>query len=290
MHIVIVTGMSGSGKSVALRQLEDIGYFCVDNLPLDFVFDVAQRLKKTQERIAFAVDSRSGISRGTTPAETIARLEKAGWRVDVLFLTAATPTLIRRFSETRRRHPLSKADGAESDVTLTEAIARERELLSGFSEAAAQCDTSGLSSNDLRDWVTKFARTEHSQMSVAFESFAFKRGIPFVADLVFDARCLPNPYYDEALRPFTGLDEPIRAFMRETPGAEAFLADIAGFIERWLAAYSANNRRYFTVAVGCTGGQHRSVYIAQRLFEIFSEKLPAVSVRHRELAKKDRES
>lgn len=283
MRLIIVTGMSGSGKSVALRELEDIGFYCIDNLPFSLVETVADRLRASQKEVAFAVDSRSGLTDSDRPADLVESLRSKGCSVDVLFLTADTQTLLKRFSETRRRHPLSSTKGAETDLTLSEAIEREREILSAFSEVGASCDTSNLSSNGLRNWVARFARTENAGMTIAFESFAFKRGIPYVADLVFDARNLPNPFYDETLRPFTGRDPQIVAFMRGHPQVQEFVDSIAAFIAKWLDSYAGNNRRYFTVAVGCTGGQHRSVYVAQQLYEHFRSLHSSTSVRHREL-------
>ncbi|HAW45407.1 MAG TPA: RNase adapter RapZ, partial [Sutterella sp.] len=237
-------------------------------------------------QVAFAVDSRSGINGNEDPAALLKELKDFGLDVDVLFLTADTPTLLKRFSETRRRHPLSNTTGAETELTLTEAIEKERDIMGPFADLAASCDTTGLTSNALRNWVNQFASFAPSSMTIAFESFAFKRGIPYVADLVFDARNLPNPYYDEALRPFYGTDEPIVQFMKAYPQVEAFVQSIANFIETWLDGYAANNRRYFTVAIGCTGGQHRSVYVAQALYAYFKGKYPSVTVRHREMDSK----
>ena len=282
MELIIVTGLSGSGKSVAIRQLEDSGYYCIDNLPLSFVIPVAKSLQQTQEFVAFAVDARSDFE-GYAPEKLIEELNaQKDWDVRVLFLTATTQELIQRFSETRRRHPLTlRFSKNKEKVTLAEVINKERELLEPYSVQAHVVDTTHLQSNTLRTWVKDFADAPHADLSLSFESFGYKHGIPIAADLVFDVRNLPNPYYDPQLRPLTGKDSPIIEYMQKQPAVNEMVADITHFIEKWLPSYQATNRHYLTVAIGCTGGQHRSVYVAETLAKYFAEKTASVTIRHR---------
>lgn len=282
MKLIIVTGLSGSGKSVAIRQLEDSGYYCIDNLPLSFVIPVAKSLQQTQEFVAFAVDARSDFE-GYAPEKLIEELNaQKDWDVRVLFLTATTQELIQRFSETRRRHPLTlRFSKNKEKVTLAEVINKERELLEPYSVQAHVVDTTHLQSNTLRTWVKDFADAPHADLSLSFESFGYKHGIPIAADLVFDVRNLPNPYYDPQLRPLTGKDFPIIEYMQKQPAVNEMVADITHFIEKWLPSYQATNRHYLTVAIGCTGGQHRSVYVAETLAKYFAEKTASVTIRHR---------
>ena len=282
MKLIIVTGLSGSGKSVAIRQLEDSGYYCIDNLPLSFVIPVAKSLQQTQEFVAFAVDARSDFE-GYAPEKLIEELNaQKDWDVRVLFLIATTQELIQRFSETRRRHPLTlRFSKNKEKVTLAEVINKERELLEPYSVQAHVVDTTHLQSNTLRTWVKDFADAPHADLSLSFESFGYKHGIPIAADLVFDVRNLPNPYYDPQLRPLTGKDSPIIEYMQKQPAVNEMVADITHFIEKWLPSYQATNRHYLTVAIGCTGGQHRSVYVAETLAKYFAEKTASVTIRHR---------
>ncbi len=285
-QLIIVTGLSGSGKSIAIRQLEDSGYYCLDNLPADFLESVVTHLAMHgQQKLAVSIDARSQLNLETARA-AIERLAKAGCDVRVLFLTASTPELVRRFSETRRRHPLTGLqENGSADRTLNDAICMEREMLAPATQYAHVIDTTGLLPNTLRDWVRGFAQAEQSMMTLAFESFAFKNGIPVAADLVFDVRNLPNPYYDPALRPLTGLDQPVADFLEKCPDVQEMIGDIEAFLTKWLPSYEAQNRHYLTIAIGCTGGQHRSVYVANTLGERFRSKALTV-VRHRNLARK----
>ena len=286
LRVVIVTGLSGSGKSVAIRQLEDSGYYCLDNLPLDFLLAVLENLhSRGIDRIAVAVDAR-GLTNPNQFANTLETLRDKKIDVRILFLTASNSELVKRFSETRRRHPLSIRPGSQSGRTLSEAIRLERDLLSPIAELAHIIDTTRVLPNTLRRWVTEFADIPASSMALDFESFAFKKGIPVAADLVFDVRNLPNPFYIEALRPLTGLDKPVIDFLDSQPQVQAMLQDITAFIDKWLPSYESQNRHYLTVAVGCTGGQHRSVYIAEHLAQAFRAKALTV-VRHRQLCQKD---
>ncbi len=278
MQLVLITGLSGSGKSVALGVLEDASYYCVDNLPVQLLPDLVSFLQRErQERVALTMDVRSGQSVEKLPAY-LDDLRRQGIGVKVLFLEAKTDTLIRRFSETRRRHPLS-----EGELTLTEAISRERELLQGLAATAHHIDTSDLSSNALRGWVKDFIGLEGSGFTLLFESFGYKNGVPLDADFVFDVRCLPNPHYDAQLRPLTGRDAAVVQYLSAEREVGRLLEDIGRFLAQWLPSYGRDNRSYLTVAIGCTGGRHRSVYLVEALAQRFRAAMP-VLVRHRELS------
>ncbi|MCF7696655.1 RNase adapter RapZ [Mycetohabitans sp. B2] len=286
MRIILITGMSGSGKSVALAALEDAGYYCVDNLPPRFLPELVAFLSREgQARLGVAIDARSARSLDEMP-EIIRELGRTH-DVRVLFLNASTQALIQRFSETRRKHPLSASmandtlDGTQT--SLADAIEHERELVANLAEFGHQIDTSSLRANTLRAWVKQFIEHDHSGLALMFQSFGFKRGIPLDADLVFDVRTLPNPYYDRELRPLTGLDPPVIDFLAATPLVGAMIDDIAEYLSKWLPHFRNDNRAYLTVAIGCTGGQHRSVYIAEALAARFASDAN-VLVRHREIA------
>jgi UPF0042 nucleotide-binding protein len=286
MRIIIITGISGSGKSVGLNALEDAGYFCVDNLPPSLLRAlVATRLDEGADTLAVAMDARSASSLAGLP-EDIVRLKQEGHDVKVLFLTAKTESLVARFSETRRSHPLShriRSDQSPSDVpTLLECILRERDMMSAIEGTGHVIDTSGLSANKLRAWIKELVETTYTPLTLLFESFAFKFGVPLDADLVFDVRVLPNPFYDTALRPLTGRDAPVQAFLKAQDDVGMLIADIRGFIEKWLPSFKNDNRSYLTVAIGCTGGQHRSVFVAEQLAAHFGAS-ERVILRHREL-------
>lgn len=287
MRIILITGISGSGKSVGLNVLEDAGYFCVDNLPPTLLRAlVATRISEGQPTLAVAVDVRSAISLTGLPAD-IQWLTEQGHDVKVIFLTAKTESLVTRFSETRRSHPLShriSPDHNPTDrLTLIDCIRKERDMLAAIEGLGHVIDTSGLSANKLRSWIKELVETERTPLTLLFESFAFKFGVPLDADLVFDVRVLPNPYYDATLRPLTGRDMPVIDFLNAQPNVAELLGDIRAFIEKWLPAFKNDNRSYLTVAIGCTGGQHRSVYITERLAEYFQPSARVV-LRHRELA------
>jgi UPF0042 nucleotide-binding protein len=285
MHIVLITGISGSGKSVALNVLEDAGYYCVDNLPPALLPDLVKTIAaEGTAKLAVAVDARSAESLVELPANA-RRIRDDGHDLTVMFLTANTHSLVARFSETRRSHPLSHqvrpGENPASRRTLIECIAEERERLSAIEQLGHVIDTSELSANKLRAWIKELAQIDHAPLTLFFESFAFKLGVPLDADFVFDVRALPNPYYDLALRPLTGKDAPVIAFLDAQPSAAELLEDIRKFVEKWLPSFKTDNRSYLTVALGCTGGQHRSVYMAERLAAHFSPT-ERVVLRHRE--------
>ena len=278
MQLVLISGLSGSGKSVALDVLEDSGYYCVDNLPVALVMPLLESLAGSgYERVALSMDARSGASVRQLPQTVAALRQQQGVDLRLLFLESKDETLIKRFSETRRRHPLS-----EGTLTLAESIARERELLGDIGELGHHIDTSELSPNTLRSWIKNLVQLDRSRLTLLFESFGFKQGIPLDADFVFDVRCLPNPYYEPDLRDLTGLDAPVAAFLEAEESTQNMYRDIHAFIAAWLPAFVRENRSYLTVAIGCTGGQHRSVYFAERLGAAFRAD-NQVMVRHRQV-------
>ena len=278
MQLILITGLSGSGKSVALHVLEDSGFYHIDNLPARLLPEVVNFLKDAgHPRAAISLELRGNEALAQLP-QRIAEFRQSGLDVRVLFLEAKAETLIKRFSETRRRHPLSDAK-----LTLPECIERERALLSPLADGAHRVDTSDLSPSALRGWVKDFVELPRSGLGLLFESFGFKHGVPLDADLVFDVRCLPNPHYDPVLQPLTGRDPPVITFLESDAQTLKMRKDIERFIEEWLPCFERDNRSYLTVAIGCTGGRHRSVYFAETLAAHFADKA-RVLVRHRELA------
>lgn len=280
-QLIIVTGLSGSGKSIALRALEDSGYYCIDNLPATMLPQISEHLGSqsshiaNHDRVAISIDSRSAAIE-TLPAH-IKQLQAQNISTQVLFLESDVETLVKRFSETRRKHPLS-----QNTTTLAESIAVERELLGNLGELGHVIDTSYLSANTLRGWIKDVVSIEHTGLTLLFTSFGFKHGIPLDADFVFDVRCLPNPHYDQNLRELTGRDAPVQAFMEDQASVHDMLNDIRTYIQKWLPSFIADNRSYLTVAIGCTGGQHRSVYFVEKLSAYFATE-QKVLTRHREL-------
>lgn len=286
--VILISGISGSGKSVALNALEDAGYFCVDNLPPELLHDFIRLERKfPSRRLAIAADVRTASSLPKL-LPVIDALRREGTPVLPIFLDSRTETLVRRFSETRRRHPLSAEDDDNglSRTALGEAIEREREMLSLLREISTVIDTSDLRPTQLRSWVRQLVGAAHSSLTLVFESFAFKHGVPRDADLVFDLRVLPNPHYVRELRALNGRDAGVIDFLRAQPEVAEMLAQIEGFLARWLPAYEQDQRSYLTVAIGCTGGQHRSVYSAEQLAARFRDRIPTL-IRHREIEARD---
>ncbi len=278
MQLVLISGLSGSGKSIALNVLEDSGYYCVDNLPGQLLEQSVELLRRAGHAlVGMSIDARTGDSLDLVP-KYVAKLKQQAVDVRLLFLDAKDDTLVRRFSETRRRHPL-----ATGTRTIEECLAREREILAPVGEIGHRIDTTELLPNALRIWIKELLGVRAESIMLLFESFSYKEGVPLDADLVFDVRCLPNPHYDSRLRTLTGLDPEVIAFLQKEPQVDAMLKDIRGFVENWLPAYAQESRSSLTVAVGCTGGQHRSVYCVEHLGAHFRERTP-VLVRHRHLA------
>ena len=281
VRIVILSGLSGSGKSVALHMLEDLGFYCIDNMPAallkPFISYTVRSPEPTYERTAIGLDARNTPAEIESVPQLIDELKRSGLQIEVIFLTAGEDELLRRFAETRRRHPLSR-----SDVGLREAMALERSLLEPIvSVADLVIDTSRMGVHALRDIILqRVEQRAAGRLSITFESFGFKDGIPGDADFVFDARALPNPYWEPGLRNLTGRDPEVARFLETHTDVATLIADIARFVRARVGEYQASNRGYLTVAVGCTGGQHRSVYIVDRLAEEFAADLPNVTARH----------
>ena len=282
MDLLLIGGVSGSGKSVALAAFEDAGYYTVNNLPVSLVVDTADYLARTgQQRVAVALDVKTGPGLPGL-ADAMKALTQRGWQVRFIYLDATVETLVKRFSETRRRHPFSSGDR-----TLTEAIEYERDLLADARQLGTSFDTSALPAAGLRNWIKDFVSVDPSQLTLQLESFGFKHGLPLDADTVFDVRCLPNPHYEPALSPLTGKHADVVAFLETIPEVDRMYGDIYHFLASWLPDYARDNRNYLTVAIGCTGGQHRSVYLVERLARHFSPRYQ-VLVRHRDISPTDR--
>ena len=281
MRLVVLSGLSGSGKSVALHMLEDLGFYCIDNIPAallkPFISHAVRNPERTYDRAAVGLDARNTAAEIATVPQLTDELRRSGIECEVIFLTATDEELLRRFAETRRKHPMSR-----HDIDLRTAIARERQLLEPIVYAAdLVIDTSRLGVHALRDLIKlRVAEPHAGRLSLTFESFGFKHGIPGDADFVFDARSLPNPYWEPALRGLTGRDAEVIRFLEGQTHVAALIADIAQFIRGRIPEYVASNRGYLTVAVGCTGGQHRSVYIVDKLVAQFRGEFPTVSSRH----------
>lgn len=283
-ELVLITGMAGSGKSIALHALEDAGYYCVDNLPPELLMPFVQlEDRKQTSKVAIAMDVRSANALHTVPAQ-LADLRKQDVNVKLLFLDAGSDTLLRRFSETRRNHPLShaSADGSQSALDLMNAIELERQLLADLREESHIIDTSQLRASKLQSYIHDLVTAAGSQLTLMFESFAFKRGIPVHADFVFDVRMLPNPHYETVLKDQTGRDAPVAEWLNRHESVHAMENQICNFMDQWLPSLKQDHRSYVTVAIGCTGGQHRSVYLVERLHQRFSQDWVSLK-RHREL-------
>ena len=280
MQLILVSGLSGSGKSIALDVLEDAGFYCIDNLPASLLDDVLAFVSGVgHERIAVAVDARSAALASLT--ERVAAIKARGIDCRVIFLEATAPTLLRRYAETRRRHPLAGAG-----LTLAEAIEEERTVLAGVADLGHRIDTSGLQPKALRGWIRDLLSLGGGGLTLLFESFAYRDGIPLDADWVIDSRMLPNPYYEPGLKPLTGRDAPVIEYLDAQALVQRLIEDVRGLLGRWLPEVVRDNRSYLTVAIGCTGGRHRSVYLAERLAQSFAPNW-RVLVRHRGLVEYD---
>jgi UPF0042 nucleotide-binding protein len=287
MRLVVISGHSGSGKTSALNILEDVGFTCVDNLPSSLLPELIQQLKEESNeptlQLAVGIDARNLMGDLSKIPKILCTIEESGVEVDVIFLKAQRTDLLRRYSETRRKHPLSN-----DTIGLKEAIDLEENIISPIAQVANfTIDTSGLTLHQLRDLVKNtIAPNKAQQMTILFESFGFKQRIPNGSDFVFDVRCLPNPYWKIELRTQTGNDSGVITFLESQVDVASMLADIIGYLTRWIPKFQANNRSYLTISIGCTGGQHRSVYIANRLHEHFSKQYNFVQVIHKELVTK----
>lgn len=285
MNLVIISGLSGSGKTVALHTLEDEDYYCIDNMPLGLLPEFAQRVMnrtiQPYENIAVGIDARSDARDLRRFPEIIKPLQELDISIEVIYLQAELSTLIKRFSDTRRRHPLTR-----KGLPLAEAIEVERNLLSDIAAGSDLfVDTTFKNVHQLRELIKEriVKRENKNSLSVLFQSFGFKHGTPTDSDFVFDVRCLPNPHWEHKLRPLTGLDAEVIEFLQNHAEVGQMLDYIREFLQNWIPKFEQQNRYYLTVSIGCTGGQHRSVYIAQQLCEDFRDKIDTVSIRHREL-------
>ena len=283
MKLVVVSGLSGAGKTVALRQYEDLGWYCIDNIPLDFVEPLVAHALINNEpryaRMAIGVDARESPTQIAYFPEHLESLRTRGVDVDVLFLTASEEIILKRYSETRRKHPLS-----DEQTSLVEAINIERALLAPIANAAdITLDTTRLNLHELRSAIDSRMPGSSRKLSVLFLSFGFKNGMPDGADYVFDVRCLPNPHWVPELRPLNGRDAAIADYLSIQPEVMAMQEDITRFLDRWLPTYEAQDRAYVTIAIGCTGGQHRSVYLVEQLAPHFKKRFAQVVIKHREL-------
>lgn len=285
MRLIVVSGQSGAGKSVALRVLEDLGYYCVDNLPVDLLGNFVESVKQSNQNVAVSIDIRNLPKEPHLVTETLVQLEDAAdIDVSVLFLDASKQTLLKRYSETRRIHPLSLGN---DKLSLEQAIDLEKQLLSPLSDQAdILIDSSNCNLYELSEQVRlKIEGKEKQELIIVFQSFGFKYGLPSDADYVFDVRFLPNPHWEPDLRPLTGLDAPIHSYLEKHQEVIELKQQIQGFVEQWLPMLEKNNRSYLTVAIGCTGGKHRSVYLTQKIGEYFDQLGHQVQIRHASLEK-----
>ena len=286
MQLIIVTGLSDGGKSIAIRQLEDSGFYCIDNLPAEFLLPIAENLEKNGTRAAaVAIDARSHAT-FENAFTALEALSQRGIDVRILFLTASNEELLRRFSETRRRHPLSTlAEHQGRELTLNEAIAREREIMAPVTETAHVLDTTRLLPSQLRRWVQQFVKQPAAKLTLTFESFGYKRGLPYASDLVFDVRCLPNPYYVPELKRLTGLDVAVRDYVMNAAATEEFWRRLTPIVDYLLPQYRQEGRTELVLAVGCTGGRHRSVAVAHRLAAYIDALGFSIAESHRDMGR-----
>lgn len=283
ISLIIISGRSGSGKSTALHVLEDMGYYCIDNLPVTLLRSLIERLTGDQSisNAAVSIDARNIAVDLVEFPEVVQSFDKKVVAAKIIYLDSSSPALVKRFSETRRKHPLS-----DNNTDLREALEYERELLRPISNMADLIvDTTNLSIHELRDLIKSRVAQDNQKFALLFQSFAYKNGVPVDADIVFDVRCLPNPHWKPNLRNLTGLDKPVQQFLDEQSEFLEMFGDLTTYLQTWLPRFEANNRSYMTIAVGCTGGQHRSVYICLKLFRYFAPQWENVQIRHRELSK-----
>ncbi|GGE57328.1 nucleotide-binding protein [Streptosporangium jomthongense] len=285
MKLIIVSGRSGSGKSTALHVLEDLGFYCIDNLPIGLLFPLTREAADQSapgrlDKMAVSIDARNLSAELANFEEIYRKLRKADIQVEIIYLDADEQSLLQRFHATRRKHPLSN-----SKTSLREAIASEKDLLEPLSKLAdLYINTKGLSMYELRDMVKqRIAGRKDQELALLFQSFGFKHGVPLDSDFVFDVRCLPNPYWDTSLRKFTGTDQPVIEFLEKEPASRRMVNDLIAFLETWIPSFADSNRSYMTISIGCTGGQHRSVYVCEQLGKHFGKQSSNVQVRHSEL-------
>jgi RNase adapter protein RapZ len=282
ISLVIISGRSGSGKSTALNVLEDMGFYCIDNLPVSLLTPLIERLWEHDQisKVAVGIDARNIADDLALFPSIYQKIKAIGVESTLIFLDSASPTLVKRFSETRRKHPLS-----DQHHGLRESLELESQMLDPLSDLSdLTINTTDMTIHELRDAVrTRVARETH-EFALLFQSFAYKRGVPIDADLVFDVRCLPNPHWQEELRQLTGLHQPVQTFLSEQSDFMEMFSDISAYLSHWLPKFEANNRSYLTVSIGCTGGQHRSVFMCKKLFDVFSSQYANVQARHRELS------
>lgn len=280
MKLTIISGRSGSGKSVCLHVLEDLGFYCIDNLPVSLLPALVEQISPQQKRVAISIDARNMPSDHQQFVTIFEELKKLVSQYEIIFLDAEEGILLRRFSETRRKHPLSS-----EKIHLQEALEQESQLLEPLAQLAdLRIDTTRLTGQQLRDLVRDRVNPKTSKsLSLLFESFGYKLGIPLDADFTFDARCIPNPYWEPNLRSLNGTDEVVADYLRKQPTTQKLINDITHFLETWLPCYEVDNRNYMTIAIGCTGGQHRSVYLVEQIAKHFRDRQFNVQIRHREL-------
>jgi len=285
MKLVIVSGRSGSGKSTALHVLEDLGYYCIDNLPIGLLLDLGKQSSESNDerlsKVAISIDARNLESSIVNFPAFYEECLRQNTLIDIIFLDARSDALLKRFNATRRKHPLS-----DSSNSLKEAIKKERDLLDPIAiKADLNIDTSNLSLYELRDLIkVRVAGRKSQELAILFQSFGFKHGVPSDADFVFDVRCLPNPYWDPSLRKYNGLEEPVKIFLAKQPEVIKMQQDLIQFLENWLPQYKDSNRSYMTISIGCTGGQHRSVYLCEQIGQYFTQIYNNVQIRHKELS------
>lgn len=279
MQLIVISGLAGAGKSTALKILEDSGYYCVDNLPPPMLTQLIETysLSSDNRKFAVSIDTRSYSMLRQLPL-ALENLKSLGIETKILFLDAKTEVLITRFSETRRKHPLSSGN-----KTISDCILEEQEILAPIAQISHHIDTSNLSANNLREIVKQFVNADYSQLNIVVQSFGFKYGMPIDSDFVFDVRCLPNPHYDPKIRDFNGTEAPIIEFLEKQAKVQLMIDHIFDYIIQWLPDFSLDNRNYLTISIGCTGGKHRSVYIAEALSKMIAARDYQVLTRHRQI-------